>query len=120
VGAERRPAHVQNHVVDIHQPLDVGLHAGLLAHLAHGRGPRRLARLDVSARQAPPPLERPLGPLDEQHRTIAKDGGAGATSWPASSGANGLRICMHAPASLPEAAWSVDGGGAVRIAAPAG
>ena len=82
------------------RPWHVGLDARLLAHLAHRRGLRRLARLDVAAGQAPPPLERALGPLDEQHGVLAKDGGAGAASRPVGSAADGLRISTHAPASL--------------------
>ena len=93
--------------MDVDEPRDVGLDARLLAHLAHGRGPRRLARLDVPAGQAPPALERALGPLDQQHGAVAKDGGAGAASRPGGVAADGLRISTHAGASL--AAFALSG-----------
>ena len=87
VRAELALGPAQNDVVDIDECIDVSLHPGLLPHLAHGRGPRRLTGLDVPAWQAPQPLEGALGPHDEQHRLAAKDGGAGTASGPGNVGA---------------------------------
>jgi len=68
--------------VDVDQADELGVDAGLLAHLADGRSARRLARLDVAAGQAPPARQRAFATLDQQHHIPAQDGGAGRASRP--------------------------------------
>ena len=96
MGAERALRVTQNDVVDIHECVDVGIHGGLLQHLALGRGPSRLARLDVPAGQAPQSLECAFGAHDEKHSLAAKYGSAGAASGPGTVAAEGF-ILGHGP-----------------------
>ena len=49
MGEQRAVGTAQDHVVDVDEPMYVGRDASLLPHLAHGRGSRRLARLDMPA-----------------------------------------------------------------------
>ena len=107
VGDEGSIAAAHDDIVDIDEARKLRLDAGLLAHLAHGRGPRRLARLDVAAGQAPQARERALSPLDEQHRGPAEDGGAGGAARPSWGSLGGVLrallsrfpVSRHAPAA---------------------
>ena len=86
----------EDHLVNVHEVLDLRLDPRLFTHLAAGCRPCSLAGLDMPSGQAPSPLQRALGALDEQHLVAAKDGCAGSTAGPARLQAIGLRILGHA------------------------
>src|SRR5581483_2192642 len=90
----------QDHLVEVDEGADLGLHACLLENLTPRGGAGGLTGLDMSAGQAPSPLERALRPLDQQHGVIAEDRGARAAPRPRLPPLRLSCVLAHASATL--------------------